>query len=405
MDALRCPSKDTMIENLSGGEKRRVALCRLLLQKPDLLLLDEPTNHLDAESVAWLEKHLKNYKGTIVLITHDRYFLDNVVGWILELDRAEGIPFEGNYSAWLENKQKRLIQEQKQKTAKDKQMDQELEWIRQSPKARQSKSKARIQAYEALLRENGKNDIQDGTIFIPTSERLGDVVIDVNHISKSYEDRLLIDDLSFSLPKGGIVGIIGPNGAGKSTLVKILTQQIQPDQGTLKVGDTVHMAYVDQSRDHLHDNWNVWEEISDKHDVISLGKKEIPSRAYVSWFGFKGSDQQKKMNMLSGGERNRVHLAKILKSGGNVLFLDEPTNDLDVETLRSLEEALLQFVGCCVVVSHDRFFLDRIATHIMAFEGEGKVVFFEGNYQSYEDDYHKRCGSDIKPFKYKPLAR
>jgi sulfate-transporting ATPase len=321
------------------------------------------------------------------------------------LDRAEGIPFEGNYSAWLENKQKRLAQEQKQKTAKDKQMDQELEWIRQSPKARQSKSKARIQAYEALLREDGKNDIQDGTIFIPTSERLGDVVIDANHVSKSYGDRVLIDDLSFSLPKGGIVGIIGPNGAGKSTLVKILTGQVQPDQGTLKVGDTVHMAYVDQSRDDLHDNWNVWEEISDKHDVIPLGKKEVPSRAYVSWFGFKGSDQQKKMNMLSGGERNRVHLAKILKSGGNVLFLDEPTNDLDVETLRSLEEALLQFAGCCVVVSHDRFFLDRIATHIMAFEGEGKVVFFEGNYQSYEDDYHKRCGFEIKPFKYKPLAR
>jgi sulfate-transporting ATPase len=408
MDALRCPPGDADVSKLSGGEKRRVALCRLLLEKPDMLLLDEPTNHLDAESVAWLERHLQEYKGTVVLITHDRYFLDNVVGWILELDRTQGIPFEGNYSSWLEQKQKRLAQESKQETARQKQLAQELEWIRQSPKGRQSKSKARIQAYESLLNQNYDTGSGDGAIMIPAGERLGDVVIEAAHISKGYGDRLLIDDLSFNLPRGGIVGVIGPNGAGKTTLFKMLTNQEQPDGGTLKIGETVHMAYVDQSRDNLDNNKTVWEEISGGFDELTLGKKTMPSRAYCGLFNFKGADQQKKVGMLSGGERNRVHLAKLLKSGGNLLFLDEPTNDLDVETLRSLEQALLEFAGCAIVISHDRWFLDRIATHMLAFEGDSHVEWFEGNYQAYEEDKRKRLGiaaDQPQRIKYKPLVR
>lgn len=404
MDALRCPPKDQLIQNLSGGEKRRVALCHLLIQKPDLLLLDEPTNHLDAESVSWLEEHLKEYKGTIVLITHDRYFLDNVVGWILELDRGDGIPFEGNYSAWLENKQKRLTQEKQQQSSRDKQIDKELEWIRQSPKGRQSKSKARISAYESLLDEKSKEEIAQNAIYIPEGPRLGDIVIEASHVTKTIGERVLINDLSFSLPKGGIIGIIGPNGAGKSTLVKILTGQISSDSGDVRVGETVKVAYVDQERLTIDNNKTVFHEISEGLDIIPLGKREVPSRAYCSWFGFKGPDQQKKMSMLSGGERNRVHLAKVLRSGGNVLFLDEPTNDLDVDTLRALEEAILNFCGCCVIISHDRFFLDRVATHILSFEGDGKVTFFFGNYQEYEEDYKQRHGSDINAFKHKALA-
>ncbi|CAO5675118.1 MAG: Energy-dependent translational throttle protein EttA [Holosporales bacterium] len=408
MDALRCPPSDTLVEKLSGGEKRRVALCKLLLSKPDLLLLDEPTNHLDAESVAWLERHLQEYSGTVVLVTHDRYFLDNVVGWILELDRGQGIPYEGNYSNWLEQKRKRLEVEQKQETSRQKQLERELEWIRQSPKARQSKSKARIASYEDLLNQNMDQGSGDGAIHIPPGPRLGDVVIEALNIFKGFNDSLLIEDLSFKLPKGGIVGVIGPNGAGKTTLFKMMTGVEQPDQGTLRVGDTVKMAYVDQVRDALNANKTVWEEISEGMDEIILGKRAMPSRAYCALFNFKGSDQQKKVGQLSGGERNRVHLAKLLKSGGNVLLLDEPTNDLDVETLRSLEEGLLDFGGCAIVISHDRFFLDKIATHILAFEGESQVVWFEGNYQSYEDDRHKRLGISIdqpKRIKYKPLVR
>jgi sulfate-transporting ATPase len=408
MDALRCPPGDASIEHLSGGEKRRVALCKLLLQKPDLLLLDEPTNHLDAESVAWLERHLQEYQGTVVLITHDRYFLDNVVGWILELDRTQGIPFEGNYSSWLEQKQKRLAQEQKQETARQKQLAQELEWIRQSPKGRQSKSKARIQAYENLLNQNYDAGQGDGAITIPAGPRLGDVVLEASSISKGYGDRLLIDNLTFNLPRGGIVGVIGPNGAGKTTLFRMLTGQDQPDQGTMRIGDTVVMGYVDQSRDTLNPNKTVWEEISQGHDEVVLGKKTMPSRAYCAGFNFRGGDQQKKVGMLSGGERNRVHLAKILKSGANVLFLDEPTNDLDVETLRALEQALLEFAGCAIVISHDRWFLDRIATHILAFEGDSHVEWFEGNYQAYEEDKKRRLGMDADQphrIKYKPLVR
>lgn len=409
MDALRCPQGDAGVTNLSGGEKRRVALCRLLLQKPDLLLLDEPTNHLDAESVAWLDRHLQDYKGTVVLITHDRYFLDNVVGWILELDRGQGIPYEGNYSSWLEQKQKRLMVEQKQETSRQKQLERELEWIRQSPKARQSKSKARITAYETLLNEDYDKGSGDGSIVIPPGPRLGDLVIEANGISKAFGDRLLIENLSFNLPKGGIVGVIGPNGAGKTTLFKMLTGQETPDQGNLRIGETVVMGYVDQSRDALDANKTVWEEISNGHDEVELGtKRKMPSRAYCGLFNFKGPDQQKKVGQLSGGERNRVHLAKMLKSGANMLLLDEPTNDLDVETLRSLEEGLLTFAGCAIVISHDRFFLDRIATHILAFEGNSQVVWFEGNYQSYEEDRKRRLGVDADQptrIKYKPLSR
>lgn len=408
MDALRCPAGDADVSKLSGGEKRRIALCRLLLQKPDMLLLDEPTNHLDAESVAWLERHLQEYKGTVVLITHDRYFLDNVVGWILELDRGAGIPYEGNYSSWLEQKQKRLETEQKQETSRQKQLQRELEWIRQSPKARQSKSKARISAYEALLAQDHDKGSGDGAITIPPGPRLGDLVIEGEAIYKGFGDRLLIENLNFNLPKGGIVGVIGPNGAGKTTLFRMLTGQDNPDKGSLKIGETVVMGYVDQSRDTLDANKTIWEEISNGHDEIELGKRKIPSRAYCGLFNFKGSDQQKKVGLLSGGERNRVHLAKMLKSGANVLLLDEPTNDLDVETLRSLEEGLLDFAGCAIVITHDRFFLDRIATHILAFEGDSQVVWFEGNYQSYEEDKKRRLGVDADQptrIKYKPLTR
>lgn len=408
MDALRCPPSDADISKLSGGEKRRVALCRLLMQKPDLLLLDEPTNHLDAESVAWLERHLKEYTGTVVLITHDRYFLDNVVGWILELDRSQGFPYEGNYSSWLEQKQKRLEVEQKQESSRQKQLARELEWIRQSPKARQSKSKARIQAYESLLNQEYDQGKGDGAIFIPAGQRLGDVVIEAENLRKAFADRLLIDSLDFRLPKGGIVGVIGPNGAGKTTLFKMISGQDTPDDGILKVGETVVLGYVDQSRDTLAPNKTVWEEISQGNDEIVLGKKAIPSRAYCGLFNFKGSDQQKKVGQLSGGERNRVHLAKVLQTGANVLMLDEPTNDLDVETLRSLEEALLDYAGCAIVISHDRWFLDRIATHILAFEGDSQVVWFEGNYESYEADRKRRLGvaaDQPQRIHYKPLER
>jgi sulfate-transporting ATPase len=408
MDALRCPPSDADVTKLSGGEKRRIALCRLLLQKPDMLLLDEPTNHLDAESVAWLERHLQEYTGTVVLITHDRYFLDNVVGWILELDRGAGIPYEGNYSSWLEQKQKRLETEQKQENSRQKQLQRELEWIRQSPKARQSKSKARISAYEDLLAQDQDKGSGDGAITIPPGPRLGDLVIQGEGIYKGFGDKLLIENLEFNLPKGGIVGVIGPNGAGKTTLFRMLTSQDNPDKGALRVGETVVMGYVDQSRDALDSSKTVWEEISNGNDEIELGKRKIPSRAYCGLFNFKGSDQQKKVGLLSGGERNRVHLAKMLKSGANVLLLDEPTNDLDVETLRSLEEGLLDFAGCAIVITHDRFFLDRIATHILAFEGDSQVVWFEGNYQSYEEDKKRRLGVDADQptrIKYKPLTR
>jgi ATP-binding cassette ChvD family protein len=408
MDALRCPPGNARVDKLSGGEKRRIALCRLLLQKPDLLLLDEPTNHLDAESVAWLDRHLQEYKGTVVLITHDRYFLDNVVKWILELDRGQGIPYEGNYSSWLEQKQKRLAVEQKQETSRQKQLERELEWIRQSPKARQAKSKARISSYEELLSQNYDRGSGDGAISIPPGPRLGDLVIEATGLSKGFGDRLLIENLNFNLPKGGIVGVIGPNGAGKTTLFRMLTGQEKPDQGEMRIGDTVVMGYVDQSRDSLDANKTVWEEISNGHDEVELGKRKMPSRAYCGLFNFKGPDQQKKVGQLSGGERNRVHLAKMLKSGANVLLLDEPTNDLDVETLRSLEEGLLDFAGCAIVITHDRFFLDRIATHILAFEGNSQVVWFEGNYQAYEEDRHRRLGTDADQptrIKYKPLVR
>ncbi|HCU06635.1 MAG TPA: energy-dependent translational throttle protein EttA [Holosporales bacterium] len=408
MDALRCPSGDASVTNLSGGEKRRVALCQLLLAQPDLLLLDEPTNHLDAESVAWLERHLQEYKGAVILVTHDRYFLDNVVGWILELDRGQGIPYEGNYSSWLEQKQKRLATESKHESTRQKQLARELEWIKQSPKGRQSKSKARISSYEELMNKSLEAGSGDGAIHIPPGERLGDIVIEATDIVKGYNDQLLIDTLSFNLPKGGIVGVIGPNGAGKTTLSKIMAGLETPDKGTIRIGDTVRMAYVDQVRDALADAKTVWEEISGGNDEIMLGKRPIPSRAYCSLFNFKGSDQQKRVSQLSGGERNRVHLAKLLKSGGNVLLLDEPTNDLDVETLSSLEEGLLNFAGCAIVISHDRFFLDRIATHILAFEGDSQVVWFEGNYQAYEADRHKRLGTSADQptrIKYKHLVR
>jgi ATP-binding cassette ChvD family protein len=407
MDALRCPPADASVKVLSGGERRRVALCRLLLQKPDILLLDEPTNHLDAESVAWLEHHLQNYPGTIIAVTHDRYFLDNVAGWILELDRGEGIPWKGNYSSWLEQKQERLRREEKSESERQKTLARELEWIRMSPKARRAKGKARINAYESLLDNQAEKRRQDLQINIPAGPRLGDVVIEVDQLKKSYGDKLLVEDLTFALPPGGIVGVIGPNGAGKTTLFRLITKEEQPDAGTIKIGETVQLAYVDQSRA-LDENKTIWEEISGGEDVLKLGGREVNSRAYVARFNFSGSDQEKKTSMLSGGERNRVHLAKMLKEGANVLLLDEPTNDLDVNTLRALEEALENFAGCAVVISHDRWFLDRIATHMLAFEGDSKVVWFEGNYSDYEEDRKSRLGVQAeipRRIKYRQLTR
>jgi sulfate-transporting ATPase len=408
MDALRCPPGDAAVGTLSGGEVRRVALCRLLLQKPDLLLLDEPTNHLDAESVAWLERFLKDYPGTVVAITHDRYFLDNVAGWILELDRGAGIPWEGNYSSWLDQKKQRLAIEEKQETARQRTLERELEWVRMSPRARQAKSKSRLQAYEELLAEGARDREGQAEIIIPTPPRLGDVVVQAEHLSKAYGDKLLIEDLSFSLPRGGIVGVIGPNGAGKTTLFRMITGQEKPDRGALQVGETVRLAYVDQSRDALDPAKNVWQEISGGAEQLQLGTRQIASRAYVASFNFKGSDQQKRVGDLSGGERNRVHLATMLKSGGNLLLLDEPTNDLDVDTLRALEDALLSFAGCAVVISHDRWFLNRVATHMLAFEGDSRVLWFEGNYEDYEADRHKRLGAAADTphrIRYKPLTR
>jgi sulfate-transporting ATPase len=405
-DALRLPPWDADVEKLSGGERRRVALCRLLLSKPDMLLLDEPTNHLDAESVAWLERFLHEYSGTVVAVTHDRYFLDNVAGWILELDRGHGIPWEGNYSSWLEQKEQRLELEQKQEQARIRTMKHELDWVRSNPKGRHAKSKARLARFEELQSQEFQSRNETNEIYIPPGPRLGDLVIEAEGLRKGYGDRLLYDNLSFNLPKGGIVGVIGPNGAGKTTLFRIMTGQEQPDAGTLRVGDTVQIAYVDQSRDALDDSRTVWEEVSDSADNIVVGRFEMPSRAYVSRFNFKGSDQQKRIGDLSGGERNRVHLAKLLKSGGNLLLLDEPTNDLDVETLRALEEAILAFPGCVVVISHDRWFLDRIATHILAFEGDSQVTWFEGNYADYEADRHRRLGDEADQphrIRYRPL--
>ena len=408
MDALRLPPPDADIATLSGGERRRVALCRLLLQSPDLLLLDEPTNHLDAESVAWLERFLKDYPGTVVAVTHDRYFLDNVAGWILELDRGRGIPWEGNYSSWLEQKKNRLAQEEKAETRRQRTLERELEWIRMSPRARQAKGKARLNAYEDLLREDTAQKIETAEIYIAPGPRLGDVVVEARNLRKGYADNLLIEGLTFTLPRGGIVGVIGPNGAGKTTLFRMITGQEKPDGGTLKIGDTVRIGYVDQSREALDANKSVWDEISGGHDEIELGKRKVASRAYVSWFNFKGGAQQRKVGSLSGGERNRVHLAKLLKKGSNLLLLDEPTNDLDVDTLRALEEALLNFAGCAVLISHDRWFLDRIATHMLAFEGDSEVVWFEGNYQDYEADRKRRLGSAADQphrIKYRKLTR
>jgi ATP-binding cassette ChvD family protein len=408
MDALRLPPPDAGITKLSGGERRRVALCRLLLQSPDLLLLDEPTNHLDTESVAWLERFLKDYPGTVVAVTHDRYFLDNVAGWILELDRGRGIPWEGNYSSWLDQKQNRLAQEEKTETKRQRSLERELEWIRMSPRARQAKGKARLNAYEELLREETAQKVETAEIYIAPGPRLGDVVVEARHLKKGYGDNLLIEDLNFTLPRGGIVGVIGPNGAGKTTLFRMMTGQENPDGGTLKLGETVQIGHVDQSRESLDANKTVWEEISGGHDEIELGKRKVASRAYVSWFNFKGAAQQRKVGTLSGGERNRVHLAKLLKKGSNLLLLDEPTNDLDVDTLRALEDALLNFAGCAVVISHDRWFLDRIATHILAFEGDSEVVWFEGNYQDYEADRKRRLGSEAEQphrIKYRRLTR
>lgn len=408
MDALRCPPADWPVDKLSGGERRRVALCRLLLSKPDLLLLDEPTNHLDAESVEWLQQHLKAYEGTIVMVTHDRYFLDNVTGWILEIDRGHGIPYEGNYSSWLEQKHKRLMQEEKDASAYQRVIQQELNWIRQSPQARHAKSKARIKAYETLVQNAKQESVTSAQIFIPVGQRLGDVVLQAEGLRKAYGDKLLFEQLSFNLPAGGIVGVIGPNGAGKTTLMRIIVGQEKPDEGTLRIGETVQLGYVDQTRDALNDNNTVWQEISEGKDILTLGKREIASRAYVAQFNFKGPDQQKKIGQLSGGERNRVHLAKMLKSGANVLLLDEPTNDLDVDTLRALEEALADFAGCAVITSHDRWFLDRLATHILAFEGDSQVVWFEGNYAEYEQDRKRRLGALAdQPHRihYKPLSR
>ena len=408
MDALRCPPGDADVEKLSGGERRRVALCRLLLSKPDMLLLDEPTNHLDAESVAWLERHLAEFPGTVVAVTHDRYFLDNVAGWILELDRGAGIPWEGNYSSWLKQKDQRLALEEKAADARRRTLQRELEWMGQSAQARRTKSKARIAAYEQMVAEEKQATLDQAQIVIPAGPRLGDHVIEADKISKGFGDRLLIDDLSFKLPPGGIVGVIGPNGAGKTTLFKMITGQDKPDSGTFSVGPTVKLGYVDQSRETLDPNKTVWEELSGGLDIIKLGNREVSSRAYCGSFNFKGADQQKKVGQLSGGERNRVNLAKMLKSGANVLLLDEPTNDLDVDTLRALEEALADFAGCAVIISHDRWFLDRIATHMLAFEGDSHVEWFEGNYQDYEADRHRRLGSDADQphrIKYKPLVR
>tara|TARA_R110000868_G_scaffold29054_18_gene108134 strand:- start:3150 stop:4805 length:1656 start_codon:yes stop_codon:yes gene_type:complete len=409
MEALRCPPGDASVENLSGGEKRRVALCKLLLSEPDLLLLDEPTNHLDAETVAWLEKHLVAFKGSVLIITHDRYFLDNVTGWILELDRGSGIPYEGNYSAYLEAKSKRMAQEGREDQARQRALDREREWIAASPRARQTKSKARINAYDELVERSAERKPGQAQILIPPGERLGQVVIEMEDVSKGYGEQLLIDDLSFKLPPGGIVGVIGPNGAGKTTLFRMLTGQEEPDAGSVRLGDTVKLGYVDQSRDSLDANKNVWEEISGGDEIIKLGKHEMNSRAYVGAFNFKGGDQQQKVGSLSGGQRNRVHLAKMLKSGSNVLLLDEPTNDLDTETLGALEDALEDFAGCAVVISHDRMFLDRLATHMLAFEGDSHVEWFEGNYADYEEDKKRRLGADAvenpRRIKYKPFTR
>jgi energy-dependent translational throttle protein EttA len=408
MDALRCPPDDAAVDTLSGGERRRVALCRLLLEQPDLLLLDEPTNHLDAETTAWLEGHLRNYPGAILIVTHDRYFLDNVTGWILELDRGRGIPYEGNYSAWLTQKQKRLAQEGREEEARQRTLTREQDWIAASPRARQAKSKARYQRYEELLAKASEKTQQSAQIVIPVAERLGQNVIDFDGLTKGFGDRLLIDGLSFKLPPGGIVGVIGPNGAGKTTLFRMITDQEKPDKGTIKIGESVHLGYVDQSRDSLNDNVTVWQEISGGADMLQLGKREVNSRAYCAAFNFRGADQQKKVGQLSGGERNRVHLAKMLKSGANVLLLDEPTNDLDVDTLRALEEALEDFAGCAVIISHDRWFLDRIATHMLSFEGDSHVEWFEGNFQDYEQDKMRRLGTDSTiphRIKYKKFTR
>ncbi len=408
MDALRCPPGNSPVKTLSGGEKRRVALCKLLLQKPDILLLDEPTNHLDAESVAWLEQHLQRYEGTVIAVTHDRYFLDNVAGWILELDRGQGIPWKGNYTSWLEQKQERLRKEEKSESERQKTLERELEWIRMSPKGRHAKGRARINSYEALLNQESEKLVRELEIYIPPGPRLGQVVVEADAVRKAYGDNLLVDGMSFRLPPGGIVGVIGPNGAGKTTLFRMITGQEQPDAGTFKTGETVELGYVDQSRESLDANKSIWEEISDGLDVVKLGNREVNSRAYVGRFNFSGTDQQKRVGMLSGGERNRVHLAKMLKQGANVLLLDEPTNDLDVNTMRALEEALENFAGCAVVISHDRWFLDRIATHILAFEGDSQVVWFEGNYSEYEADRKQRLGTAADQphrIKYRQLTR
>jgi ATP-binding cassette ChvD family protein len=408
MDALRCPASDAAVTNLSGGEKRRIALCRLLLSHPDMLLLDEPTNHLDAESVAWLERFLEDYSGTVVIVTHDRYFLDNVTGWILELERGQGIPYEGNYTGWLEQKEQRLAQENKEESARQRTIKEELEWVRASPRARQAKNKARITAFENLVAESQEKQVGVAQIVIPPGPRLGGLVLEAEHITKGFGNELLIEDFSFRLPPGGIVGIIGPNGAGKTTLFRMITGQEAPDSGSFKIGETVKLGYVDQSRDTLNPDKNVWEEISDGHEELDLGKRKMASRAYVAQFNFKGADQQKKVGQLSGGERNRVHLAKMLKQSANVILLDEPTNDLDVDTLRALEEALVEFAGCVVVISHDRWFLDRIATHIIAFEDDSQVVYFEGNYADYEVDKKRRLGADADQphrVRHKPLVR
>jgi ATP-binding cassette ChvD family protein len=408
MDALRCPPPEQEVATLSGGERRRVALCRLLLEEPDLLLLDEPTNHLDAESVAWLERFLKDYQGTVVAVTHDRYFLDNVAGWILELDRGAGIPWEGNYTSWLDQKRRRLAVEERQESARQRTLERELEWVHMAPRARQAKGKARLAAYEKMLSEEGREKLENVEIYIPPGPRLGNVVIETTNLRKGYGDNLLIEDLSFKLPPAGIIGVIGPNGAGKTTLFRMITGQEQPDSGSLRIGETVSLAYVDQSRDALPPDANVWEAIANGRDTLELGKRTMNSRSYVASFNFKGADQQKRVKDLSGGERNRVHLARMLKSNANVLLLDEPTNDLDVDTLRALEEALLEFAGCVVVISHDRWFLDRIATHMLAFEGDSQVRFFEGNFEAYETERHERLGREADQphrIKYRKLVR